>query len=121
MLEGALSGPIETKCLMYVNASDLWSLQISLLGFNRKNLSLRGRATELNCSTKHHCAYLQVPVCSNVTREQCKVVPREKCSVVTNNPIQPRARCQINTRLVCEDKPRQKCGNKVLLIVDLVV
>ena len=49
------------------------------------------------------------------------MVPREKCSVVTNNPIQPRARCQINTRLVCEDKPRQKCGNKVLLIVDLVV
>ena len=113
MLEGALSGPIETKFLMYVIHKTF--------GFNRKNLSLRGRATELNCSTKHHCAYLQVPVCSNVTREQCKVVPREKCSVVTNNPIQPRARCQINTRLVCEDKPRQKCGNKVLLIVDLVV
>ena len=29
--------------------------------FNRKNLSLRGRATELNCSTKHHCAIRRLP------------------------------------------------------------
>ena len=53
MLEGALSGPIETKCLMYVNARSM--VITDQLGFNRKNLSLRVRATELNCSTKHHC------------------------------------------------------------------
>ena len=28
--------------------------------FNRKNQSLRGRATELNCSTKHHCVTVWV-------------------------------------------------------------
>ena len=61
MLEEAIeTGPIETKILMYVNASDLWSLQISLLGFNRKNLSLRGRAINLalldkNLLLRGHC------------------------------------------------------------------
>ena len=39
-LEGVVTGPIETKCLMNVNALHLhlWSLQISLL----KNLSIKG-------------------------------------------------------------------------------
>ena len=32
--------PIETKCLMYVNASDLWSLQISLLICNDHRSSI---------------------------------------------------------------------------------
>ena len=45
-IEGALSGPIEIKCLMYVNVLDLWSLQISLVKFfHWKNLSLRGRTS----------------------------------------------------------------------------
>ena len=44
---------------------------------------------------------------------QCRVVPRERCALVTSEGLQPRARCRVNTRLVCEDKPRQKCGNKV--------
>ena len=53
-----------------------------------------------------------MPVCRPVTREECKTVPREKCSEVTTEPDQAQ-RCSINTRLVCEDQPRQKCGNKV--------
>ena len=43
MLEGALSGPIETKFLMYVNALMICYDHISSIGFNRKNLCLRGR------------------------------------------------------------------------------
>ena len=40
-------------------------------------------------------------------------MPRERCALVTSEGLQPRARCRVNTRLVCEDRPRQKCGNKV--------
>ena len=47
-----LSGPIETKCLMYVNvnALDLWSLQISLLSLRgglAKESIREGRAINL--------------------------------------------------------------------------
>jgi len=65
-----LSGPIETKFLMYVNArsmvmSDQQVLINSLKSILEgegciKNLSLRGRATELNCSTKHHCDEISI-------------------------------------------------------------
>ena len=47
-----------------------------------------------------------------MSREECKTVPQEKCSEVTIQPDQA-PRCSVNTRLVCEDQPRQKCGNKV--------
>ena len=40
-----LSGPIETKCLMYVNARCMVIDIHKTFGFNRKNLSLRGRAS----------------------------------------------------------------------------
>ena len=71
MLEGALSRPIETKCLMYVNASDLWSLQISLLvsigriyprgGGLAKESIVEGRAINLaslnkNLLLRGHCS-----------------------------------------------------------------
>ena len=45
MLEGALSG-----------RQIYGHYRSACFGFKRKNPSLRGRATELNCSTKHHCA-----------------------------------------------------------------
>ena len=59
--EGALSRPIETKCLMYVNALDLWSLQISMLvsigrifpwgGGLAKESIIKGRAINLRRSS----------------------------------------------------------------------
>ena len=55
MLEGALSGPIETKCLMYVNVSDLRSLQISLLICNdhrSRHLVSIGRIHPWNMAAK---------------------------------------------------------------------
>ena len=91
---------------------------------------------------QQECRETRVPSCQNVTREQvipasdwstiaiqssdwsiltfligplsqCRVVPKERCALVTSEGLQPRARCRVNTRLVCEDRPRQKCGNKV--------
>ena len=39
------------------------------------------------------------------------MVPRERCAVVTSGGAGPR--CRQQSRLVCEDTPRQKCGTKV--------
>ena len=39
------------------------------------------------------------------------MVPRERCAVVTSSGAGPR--CRQQSRLVCEDTPRQKCGTKV--------
>ena len=61
---------------------------------------------------QQECQEKKVPVCRAVSREQCRMVPQEKCSEVVTTPDQTE-RCSINTRLVCEDIPRQKCGNKV--------
>ena len=39
------------------------------------------------------------------------MVPRERCAVVSSGGAGPR--CRQQSRLVCEDTPRQKCGTKV--------
>ena len=40
------------------------------------------------------------------------MVPRERCAVVTSGGGAG-PRCRAQSRLVCEDTPRQKCGTKV--------
>ena len=40
------------------------------------------------------------------------MVPRERCAVVTSSGGAG-PRCRAQSRLVCEDTPRQKCGTKV--------
>ena len=64
---------------------------------------------------QQECREKSVPKCEQVSKEECKMVPKEKCTVVKGE-IKP-GQCRINTRLECQDKPKQKCGKKVTMII----
>ena len=63
---------------------------------------------------QQECREKSVPKCEQVSKEECKMVPKEKCTVVKGD-IKP-GQCRINTRLECQDRPKQKCGKKVMMI-----
>ena len=60
---------------------------------------------------QQECKEKDVPKCKKVSKEECQMVPREKCEVVQGE-TKP-GQCRINTRLECENRPKQKCGKKV--------
>ena len=78
-------------------------------------------------------------MCESVPREKCGLVPREQCQEVgvtitflmiiiiitclitiiaittmmqVAGPVEP-GKCRTNTRLACNNQPRQKCGKTV--------
>ena len=78
-------------------------------------------------------------MCESVPREKCGLVPREQCQevgvtitflmitttitfliitiIITTmvqvaGPVEP-GKCRTNTRLACNNQPRQKCGKTV--------
>lgn len=61
---------------------------------------------------QEECQEVTVPVCQEVSRRQCDLVPEETCQEVEQEAGQE-ARCRTNTRLVCEQRPREQCGTTV--------
>jgi len=62
------------------------------------------------CMTIPHqeCKEVLTPVCQQVSRRQCDLVPQETCQEVA--PAQKSGDCMTNTRLECQQIPRQQCG-----------
>lgn len=59
---------------------------------------------------QQECREVRSPVCKTVSKQQCSLVPRENC--VQPEPVtEDSQRCRTNTRLECEDRPREQCGN----------
>ena len=62
---------------------------------------------------QQECKEKKVPKCKLVAREECKMVPEEKCTEENvEEKIEP-GQCRVNTRLDCNNRPRQKCGRTV--------
>ena len=68
---------------------------------------------------QQECKEKKVPKCQIVSREECKMVPKETCTTIKEKTMP--GQCRINTRLECEDRPRQKCGKKIKNVCKKVI
>ena len=63
------------------------------------------------------CLEKVVSKCEVVPEEKCNMVPKERCTLVEGEKAP--GQCRMNTKLKCEDRPKQKCGKTVSIILHI--
>ena len=66
---------------------------------------------------QQECLEKVVPKCEVVPEEKCNMVPKERCTLVEGEKAP--GQCRMNTKLECEDRPKQKCGKIVSIILNI--
>ena len=68
------------------------------------------------CMTIPHqeCQERKEPKCEKVQQEECKMVPKERCKLVEGE-MTP-GKCDMKTKLECDDQPQEKCWKTVSTI-----